>query len=56
LALKNSYKFGDFSGETNVQYSRLDGIMKTIQPNSSQVTILGVNDETLGVIGIQVMF
>jgi hypothetical protein len=22
LALKNSYKFGDFSGETNVQYSR----------------------------------
>lgn len=52
LALKNSYKFGDFSGETNVQYSRFRwNYVKPFNPNSSQVTILGVNDETLGVIG-----
>ena len=52
LALKNSYKFGNFSGETNVQYSRFRwNYAKPFNPNSSQVTILGVNDETLGVIG-----
>jgi outer membrane receptor protein involved in Fe transport len=52
LALKNSYKFGDFSGETNVQYSRFRwNYAKAFNPNSSQVTVLGVNDETLGVIG-----
>lgn len=52
LALKNSYKFGNFSGETNVQYSRFRwNYAKAFNPNSSQVTILGVNDETLGVIG-----
>jgi hypothetical protein len=56
-ALKNSYKFGDFSGETNVQYSRFRwNYAKAFNPNSSQVTVLGVNDETLGVIGIQGMF
>jgi hypothetical protein len=32
LALKNSYKFGDFSGETNVQYSRFRWNYKSIQP------------------------
>ncbi|SDX16059.1 TonB-dependent Receptor Plug Domain [Flavobacterium degerlachei] len=52
LALKNSYKFGDFSGETNVQYSRFRwNYAKPFNPNSSQVTVLGVNDEILGVIG-----
>jgi outer membrane receptor protein involved in Fe transport len=52
LALKNSYKFGDFSGESNVQYSRFRwNYAKPFNPNTSQVTILGVNDETLGVIG-----
>lgn len=52
LALKNSYKFGDFSGETNVQYSRFRwNYAKPFNANSSQVTVLGVNDETLGVIG-----
>ena len=52
LALKNSYKFGNFSGETNVQYSRFRwNYAKPFNSNSSQVTILGVNDETLGVIG-----
>ncbi|MFT4670175.1 MAG: outer membrane receptor for ferrienterochelin and colicin, partial [Ulvibacter sp.] len=52
LALKNSYKFGDFSGETNVQYSRFRwNYAEAFNPNSSQVTVLGVNDETLGVIG-----
>jgi hypothetical protein len=57
LALKNSYKFGDFSGETNVQYSRFRwNYAKAFNPNSSQVTVLGVNDETLGVIEIQGMF
>jgi len=52
LALKNSYKFGNFSGETNVQFSRFRwNYAKPFNPNNSQVTILGVNDETLGVIG-----
>jgi outer membrane receptor protein involved in Fe transport len=52
LALKNSYKFGNFSGETNVQYSRFRwNYAKPFNDNTSQVTILGVNDETLGVIG-----
>ena len=52
LAIKNSYKFGDFSGESNVQYSRFRwNYAKPFNPNTSQVTILGVNDETLGVIG-----
>lgn len=52
LALKNSYKFGNFSGETNVQYSRFRwNYAKPFNPGASQVTILGVNDETLGVIG-----
>ena len=52
LALKNSYKFGNFSGETNVQYSRFRwNYAKPFNANTSQVTILGVNDETLGVIG-----
>ncbi|MEZ7498152.1 TonB-dependent receptor [Flavobacterium sp. Arc3] len=52
LALKNSYKFGNFSGETNFQYSRFRwNYAKPFNPNSSQVTVLGVNDETLGVIG-----
>jgi outer membrane receptor protein involved in Fe transport len=52
IALKNSYKFGDFSGETNVQYSRFRwNYAKAFNPNSSQVTVLGTNDETLGVIG-----
>jgi outer membrane receptor for ferrienterochelin and colicin len=52
LAFKNSYKLGDFSGETNVQYSRFRwNYAKPFNPNTSQVTILGVNDETLGVIG-----
>jgi hypothetical protein len=56
LALKNSYKFGDFSGETNVQYSRFRwNYAKAFNPNSSQVTVLGVNDETLGVL-VQVCF
>jgi hypothetical protein len=31
----------------------LDGNAKAFNPNSSQVTVLGVNDETLGVIGNQ---
>jgi hypothetical protein len=34
----------------------LDGIIKAFNPNSSQVTVLGVNDETLGVIEIRVCF
>lgn len=52
LALKNNYKFGNFSGETNVQYSRFRwNYAKAFNANQSQVTILGVNDETLGVIG-----
>ncbi|MDG2433656.1 TonB-dependent receptor, partial [Flavobacterium sp.] len=52
LALKNSYKFGNFSGESNVQYSRFRwNYAKPFNPNTSQVTVLGVNDETLGVIG-----
>ena len=52
LALKNSYKFGNFSGESNVQYSRFRwNYAKPLNPNTSQVTVLGVNDETLGVIG-----
>jgi hypothetical protein len=35
LALKNSYKFGDFSGETNVQYSRFRwNYAKAFNPNS----------------------
>ncbi|AWG22116.1 TonB-dependent receptor [Flavobacterium faecale] len=52
LALKNSYKLGDFSGETNVQYSRFRwNYAKPFNPNTSQVTVLGINDETLGVIG-----
>jgi hypothetical protein len=32
----------------------LDGIMQKHSTNSSQVTVLGVNDETLGVIEIRV--
>ena len=52
VALKNNYKFVNFSGETNVQYSRFRwNYAKPFNPNQSQVTILGVNDETLGVIG-----
>lgn len=52
LALKNSYKFGNFSGESNVQYSRFRwNYSKPFNPNSSQVTVLGVNDEVLGIIG-----
>jgi outer membrane receptor protein involved in Fe transport len=52
LALKNSYKFGDFSGESNVQYSHFRwNYAKPFNPNTSQVTILGLNNETLGVIG-----
>ncbi|MGO4817672.1 TonB-dependent receptor domain-containing protein [Flavobacterium sp. W22_SRS_FP1] len=52
IALKNSYKFGDFSGETNMQYSRFRwNYANPFNPNSSQVTVLGTNDETLGVIG-----
>jgi hypothetical protein len=31
-------------------------LCKAFNPNSSQVTVLGVNDETLGVIEIQVCF
>jgi hypothetical protein len=34
----------------------LDGIMQKHSTNSSQVTVLGVNDETLGVIGNPGMF
>jgi hypothetical protein len=50
LALKNSYKLEIFW--RNVQYSRFRwNYAKAFNPNSSQVTVLGVNDETLGVIG-----
>jgi hypothetical protein len=28
ISVKKSYKFGDFSGETNVQYSRFRWIMQ----------------------------
>jgi hypothetical protein len=56
LALKNSYKFG-FSGESNVQYSRFRwNYAKTIQSQYPQVTILGVNDETLGVMESRLCF
>jgi hypothetical protein len=39
-ALKNSYKFGDFSGERMYNTAVLDGIMQKHSTNSSQVTVL----------------
>jgi hypothetical protein len=50
LALKTVINLGFF--RRIVQYSRFRwNYAKPFNPNTSQVTILGVNDETLGVIG-----
>ena len=52
LALKNGYNFGKISGETNVQYSRFRwDYANPVNENSSQVVVLGTNDETLAVLG-----
>ncbi|MFH6959508.1 TonB-dependent receptor domain-containing protein [Flavobacterium aquidurense] len=52
LSLKNSYSFGKISGETNVQYSRFRwNYADPVNLNSSQVVVLGINDETLAILG-----
>jgi hypothetical protein len=47
LALKNSYKLRLEKRMLRFRWN----YAKAFNPNSSQVTVLGVNDETLGVIG-----
>lgn len=52
LSLKNSYYFGKISGETNIQYSRFRwNFADPVNVNSSQVVVLGINDETLAILG-----
>ncbi|UOX34278.1 TonB-dependent receptor [Flavobacterium sediminilitoris] len=52
LALKNSYSFGKISAETNVLYSRFRWDYANPQnQNTSQVVVLGTNDETLAILG-----
>lgn len=52
LSLKNSYSFGKISGETNIQYSRFRwNYADPVNLNSSQVVVLGINDETLAILG-----
>ena len=52
LALKNSYNFGQVSGETNVQYSRFNwDYANPLSANAPQVVVLGTNDETLAILG-----
>lgn len=52
LSLKNSYNFGKISGETNIQYSRFRwNYANPVHVNSSQVVVLGINDETLAILG-----
>lgn len=52
LSLKNSYNFGKISGETNIQYSRFRwNYADPVNLNSSQVVVLGINDETLAILG-----
>jgi outer membrane receptor protein involved in Fe transport len=52
LALKNSYNVGKLSGETNIQYSRFNwDYANPLNANSPQVAVLGINDESLAVIG-----
>lgn len=52
LALKNSYNFGNVSGETNVQYSRFNwDYANPLSANAPQVVVLGTNDETLAILG-----
>lgn len=52
LALKNAYKFGGISAETNFQYSRFRWDYSDAKnPNQSQVTLRNPSDETIGIIG-----
>ncbi|RTY88615.1 TonB-dependent receptor [Flavobacterium sp. RSP15] len=52
LSLKNSYNFGKISGETNIQYNRFRwNYADPVHVNSSQVIVLGINDETLAILG-----
>ncbi len=52
LALKNSYSFGKYSGETNVQFSHFKwDYANPLQSIGPQVVVLGTNDETLAILG-----
>lgn len=52
LSFKNSYQFNNASAETNVQFSRFKwDYANPLRANSPQVTVLGVNDEALAVLG-----
>jgi outer membrane receptor for ferrienterochelin and colicin len=52
LALKNSYSFGKLSGETNIQYSRFNwDYANPLNASDPQVTVLGINDETVAILG-----
>jgi len=52
VALKNSYYVGKFSGETNIQYSRFNwDYANPLNANDPQVSVLGINDESLAILG-----
>lgn len=52
LALKNDYRFGNISAETNIQYSRFRwDYANPVNVNSPQVVVQGVNNETLAILG-----
>jgi len=51
-ALKNSYRLGRWSGETNLQYSRFRwNYSNPNNPNSSAATVLGPSGQTVAVVG-----
>ncbi|MBC7642262.1 MAG: TonB-dependent receptor, partial [Flavobacterium sp.] len=52
LALKNDYRFGNISAETNIQYSRFRwDYANPVNVNSPQVVVQGINNETLAILG-----
>lgn len=51
-ALKNSYRIGGWSGETNLQYSRFRwNYSNPNNPNSPAATVLGPSGQTIAVVG-----
>ncbi len=52
LALKNAYHYGNFSGETNVQYSYFKwAYANPVNPSSPQVVVRSPEDQTIAVLG-----
>jgi outer membrane receptor protein involved in Fe transport len=52
VALKNAYHSGDFSGETNIQYSYFKwAYADPVNPSSPQVVVRSPNDQTIAVLG-----